>query len=75
MLKWLECPCKQQILDYIKVSGQEHHDEEYVVLDLDKDGNISLEALKIYFGPLATCMRYRNSETESWRLVNCKEGS
>ena len=38
-------------LDYIKVSGQEHHDEEYVELDLDKDGNISLEAFKIYFGP------------------------
>ena len=32
-------------LDYIKVSGQEHHDEEYAELDLDKDGNISLEAL------------------------------
>ena len=54
-------------LDYIKVSGQEHHDEEYVELDLDKDGNISLEALirSIYFGPLATGLRYRNPETES----------
>ena len=52
-------------LDYIKVSGQEHHDEEYVELDLDKDGNISLEAFKIYFSPLATGLRYRNPETES----------
>ena len=61
-------------VDYIKVPAQEHHYKEYVELDLEKDWNISLEALKIHFGSPATRLRYRNPETESWQLVNCKEG-
>ena len=68
MLKWLECPCKLQILDNIKVSAQEHHDKEYVELDLEKDGNISLEVLKIYFGPLATASQLQGRKDRTFPM-------
>ena len=64
-------------MDYIKVAAEDSNaelDANYVEIDLEEDGRISLEALKMHFGLETTGLKYINPTTKAWRLVNCKEG-
>ena len=42
-------------------------------LELDSDGSISLEGLKLHFGNAATGLKFKNPETKAWRLMSSKE--
>lgn len=46
---------------------------ECIELELESDGTISLEGLKIHFGSAATGLKYKNPETKAWRLLSSKE--
>lgn len=61
-------------VEYIKVSASDEDAAECIELDVDIDGTISIEALKLHFGSSSSGLKYRNPETNMWRYVHCKDG-